>query len=296
MARPIKGYIELLPPSLRHLQFTTKALHLVSSYQNDLMANGAIFMAIIKQCPLLDSVDMQFDTIKVSSFYRDHGLLGLDGFSNLNEFQFEGNWRSVSDDEFAAFISRNPNLASLTLDMDTNTSANTILLNSSRQLRLLKLRSTRSDCKNYSGDHQALFSSGWMSSAPHLQYLWIMADLRRGFDVFLENLHQLESLEVLRLEVVTGRNVMEEDLHRIVSALPKLRILQVPSKFLLLETTWPLLLQELPSTLQQVYQRQDGVGLDGGLETILARGALPTDQQLIEQIETSMLFQPIQLW
>jgi len=52
--RPIKGYIELLPPSLRHLQFTTKALHLVSSYQNDLMANGAIFMAIIKQCPLLD--------------------------------------------------------------------------------------------------------------------------------------------------------------------------------------------------------------------------------------------------
>ena len=93
---------------------------------------------------------MQFDTIKVSSFYRDHGVLGrksiknrkywvqtvpfcirnkntvvsngirkyfksqllncpfyqfirpfyhkifflgLDGFSNLNEFQFEGNWR-----------------------------------------------------------------------------------------------------------------------------------------------------------------------------------------------------------
>ena len=92
------------------------------------------------------SLDMQFDTIKVSSFYRDHGVLGcidnlrnvflfsinnsltfrnhvvfgrlqssyhsfclrvligmqlrtnvqgLDGFSNLSEFQFEGNWRWV---------------------------------------------------------------------------------------------------------------------------------------------------------------------------------------------------------
>ena len=69
------------------------------------MANGAIFTAIIKQCPFLDrfvyiyyderimsknangdnnsrydhfdfSLDMQFDTIKVSSFYRDHGVLG----------------------------------------------------------------------------------------------------------------------------------------------------------------------------------------------------------------------------
>merc|ERR1719458_323754 len=253
--RPIKGYIDCLPPSLRQLQFVTKALRLVSSYQNDLMANGAIFTAIIKQCPFLDSLDMRFDTIKVSSFYRDHGVLGLDGFSNLNEFQFEGNWRSVSDDEFSAFISRNPNLAILSLDVDSNSSGNNILLNNSRQLRSLKLRSTKEGCKGYSGDYRSVFNAGWMSFCTKLEYLWVMADLQKGFDELLENLHHLQALQVLRLEKVGDRDVTEEELKSIVNALPMLRILQLPQNFYLADTTWGKLLQDIPKTLEQVYQR-----------------------------------------
>ena len=64
--RPIKEYIVYLPPSLHKLEFVTKALHLVSSYQNDLMENGAIFTAIVKPV----------DKVKVSSYYRDCGVLG----------------------------------------------------------------------------------------------------------------------------------------------------------------------------------------------------------------------------
>ena len=74
--RPIKEYIAYFPPSLRKLEIVTKVLHLVSSYQNDLMGNGAIFTAIIKKCPLLDTLHMQFDTVKVSSYRRDCGVLG----------------------------------------------------------------------------------------------------------------------------------------------------------------------------------------------------------------------------
>lgn len=59
-------------------------LHLVSSYQNDLMGNGAIFTAMTRQCPLLDTLHMQFDTVKVSSYIRDCGVLG-----KVNFFAFD---------------------------------------------------------------------------------------------------------------------------------------------------------------------------------------------------------------
>ena len=56
--RPISEYLAHLPPSLRHLEISPGLLYLVSSYQNDLMGNGAIFTAISRTCPLLDTLHM----------------------------------------------------------------------------------------------------------------------------------------------------------------------------------------------------------------------------------------------
>ena len=56
--KPISEYLAHLPPSLRCLEIAPGLLYLVSSYQSDLMGNGAIFTAINRTCPLLDTVHM----------------------------------------------------------------------------------------------------------------------------------------------------------------------------------------------------------------------------------------------
>ena len=56
--KPISDYLAHLPPSLRCLEIAPGLLYLVSSYQNDLMGNGAIFTAITRTCPLLDTLHM----------------------------------------------------------------------------------------------------------------------------------------------------------------------------------------------------------------------------------------------
>ena len=56
--KPISEYLSHLPPSLRSLEIAPGLLYLVSSYQNDLMGNGAIFTAISRTCPLLDTLHM----------------------------------------------------------------------------------------------------------------------------------------------------------------------------------------------------------------------------------------------
>ena len=56
--KPISEYLAHLPPSLRSLEISPGLLYLVSSYQNDLMGNGAIFTAISRTCPLLDTLHM----------------------------------------------------------------------------------------------------------------------------------------------------------------------------------------------------------------------------------------------
>ena len=112
------------------------------SYQNDIIGNGAIFTAISKQCPLLDTLHLNIDTRKMTSSYLDIGVLGLDGFSNIAEFRFDGCWNSLSDEEYYSFVSRNPSLAILDLNIDTpnNTSGNNILLSNCRNLQVLRLR------------------------------------------------------------------------------------------------------------------------------------------------------------
>ena len=80
-----------------------------------------------------------FDTCKVSSYYRDHGVLGLDGFSGLTEFKFEGVWSSVSSEEFSAFVTRNPTLQIIDLNLDLNPVANNILLRKTN-LQIIRLR------------------------------------------------------------------------------------------------------------------------------------------------------------
>ena len=70
----------------------------------------------------------------------NHHHSGLDGFSNLSEFKFDGIWNSVSEEEFRAFLSRNPNLAILDLNLEMNEKANDVLLCYSKNLRILKLR------------------------------------------------------------------------------------------------------------------------------------------------------------
>ena len=56
--KPITEYLVHLPASLRSLEISSGLLYLVSSYQNDLMGNGAIFASISRTCPLLDTLHM----------------------------------------------------------------------------------------------------------------------------------------------------------------------------------------------------------------------------------------------
>ena len=56
--KPISEYLAHLPPSLRSIEICPGLLYLVSSYQNDLMGNGAIFASISRICPLLDTLHM----------------------------------------------------------------------------------------------------------------------------------------------------------------------------------------------------------------------------------------------
>ena len=77
----------------------------------------------------------------------DIGVLGLDGFSNIAEFRFDGVWNSMSDEEYYSFVSRNPSLTILDLNIDSqhNTVGNNILLSNCRNLQVIRLRCSRNN-------------------------------------------------------------------------------------------------------------------------------------------------------
>ena len=112
----------------------------IFSYSNSVMGNGAIFTAISKQCPLLDSVHLSLNTKKFSPTYLDKGVLGLDGFFNLLELKLDGNFNILSEDEYCSFVTRNSSLVILDISIDRNCLGNNILLSNCHHLQMLRLR------------------------------------------------------------------------------------------------------------------------------------------------------------
>ena len=110
------------------------------------IGNGVIFNSISKQCPLLDSINFNIETRKLTSTYKDFGVLGLDGFSNILDLKTDGTWNTVSDDEYFSFMTRNPNVVVMDLNMDQNHSRNNIFLTNCRKLEVLRLH-----CSTYKG-------------------------------------------------------------------------------------------------------------------------------------------------
>ena len=113
---------------------------LLFSYSNAVIGNAAIFTAISKQCPFLDSVQLTLNTKKLSPTYLDNGVLGLDGFSNLLELKLYGNFHILSRDEYCSFVSRNASIVILDVSVDRNSLGNSILLLNCNNLRMLRLR------------------------------------------------------------------------------------------------------------------------------------------------------------
>ena len=159
---------------------------------------------------------------------------GLDGFSNLTEFKFDGVWNSVSGEEFRAFLTRNPNLAILDLNLDMNEKANGVLLCCSKNLMILRLRCSPGSgssfhsriilhlCFLFAGSCKKLMSYNWFHVQEHLRYLWIQCDLTNTAEKFLEKLYLLKSLRVLRLDEMKG--FTEGFFFQILAVLPALEV------------------------------------------------------------------------
>ena len=105
-----------------------------------MIGNAAIFTAISKQCPILDSVQLSLNTKKLSPTYLDNGVLGLDGFSNLLELKLYGNFHILSKAEYCSFVARNASLVILDVSVDRNSLGNNILLLNCNNLQMLRLR------------------------------------------------------------------------------------------------------------------------------------------------------------
>ena len=109
-------------------------------------SNSALFLTVSicnliqsKCLPTTETVEYLVKSNSGSCRCTSH-FLGLDGFSNLSEFKFDGVWNSVSGDEFRAFLSRNSKLAILDINMELNEKANDVLLCFTKNLQILRLR------------------------------------------------------------------------------------------------------------------------------------------------------------
>ena len=109
------------------------------------MGNAAIFNAISKQCPFLDSVHLSLNTKKLSPTFLDNGVLGLDGFFNLLELKLYGNFHILSKDEYCSFVTRNSSLVILDVSVGRNSLGNSILLLNCNNLQMLRLRCDHHD-------------------------------------------------------------------------------------------------------------------------------------------------------
>ena len=172
----------------------------------------------------------------MSSYYRDHGVLGLDGFSGLTEFKFGGVWNSVSQEEFRAFVQRNPTLQIIDLNLDLNPVANNILLGK-KNLQIVRLRcSSRIQLvedplfNSVSKPHRIILGHckklvkifGWFQKQPSLKYLCIECDVSNSIPQLLESLPFLKDLRILQLDEAQGFN--EENFHKILEVLPSLEV------------------------------------------------------------------------
>ena len=140
----------------------------------------------------------------------------------------------MAQEEFKAFVRRNPNLQIIDLNLDHNPAANTILLQNTN-LQMLRLR-----CSSRGGMLVEEFSPGrkqhrlalghckklrfysWFQNQPNLKYLWLECDLSRSVDQFLKSLPVLKDLRILRLEEAQG--FKEKDFHKILEILPSLEV------------------------------------------------------------------------
>ena len=170
-------------------------------------------------------------------------MLGLDGFSGLTEFKFEGVWNSVAQEEFTAFVGRNPTLQIIDLNLDLNPVANNILLEKTN-LRIVRLRcSSRIRLledpllTNGLKHHRVVLGQckklvkiyDWFHKQPNLQYLWLECDISNSIPQLLESLPFLKDLRILQLDEAHGFN--EENFHKILEVLPSLEVRLHQHKF-----------------------------------------------------------------
>ena len=130
----------------------------------------------------------------------------------------------MAQEEFKAFVRRNPNLQIIDLNLDHNQVANSILLQNTN-LQIVRLR-----CSNR-GERQRRLVMGpckklrfysWFRNQPNLKYLWLECDFSSSIDQLLESLPVLKDLRILRLEEAQG--FKEKDFHKILEILPSLEV------------------------------------------------------------------------
>ena len=176
-----------------------------------------------------------FNTFKVSSYYRDHGVLGLDGFSGLTEFKFDGVWNSVSKEEFLAFATRNPTLEIIDINVDQNQEANNILLKKTN-LQIVRLRCSRRSNRQLSncpglrqhklhsplGQCKRRMTFSWFRHQQNIKYIWIQCDLKHSVQKLLDFLPLLKNLKILHLDDAEG--FKKEDFFKILEISPSLEV------------------------------------------------------------------------
>ena len=142
----------------------------------------------------------------------------------------------MDQEEFRAFVRRNPTLQIIDLNLDLNPVGNNILLEKTN-LQIVRLRcSSRirlvEDPLFISGLKQHRIVLGqckkpvkiydWFHKQPNLKYLWLECDLSNSIPQLLESLPFLKNLRILQLDEAQGFN--EENFHKILEVLPSLEV------------------------------------------------------------------------
>jgi len=237
---------------------------------------------------------MYFNTFKVSSYYRDHGVLGLDGFSGLTEFKFDGVWNSVSKEEFLAFATRNPTLEIIDINVDQNQEANNILLKKTN-LQIVRLRCSRRSNRQLSncpglrqhklhsplGQCKRRMTFSWFRHQQNIKYIWIQCDLKHSVQKLLDFLPLLKNLKILHLDDAEG--FKKEDFFKILEISPSLEVLGLPRGFTPEEDFWISLLDtHFGDRLREVYLKfvKCSLRLPPNIDLLLS--SLPVKLTLIE--------------
>ena len=142
----------------------------------------------------------------------------------------------MAQEEFTAFVGRNPTLQIIDLNLDLNPVANKVLLEKTN-LQIVRLRCS----SRIRLVEDPLFNSGlkqhrvvlghckklgqiydWFHKQPNLKYLWLECDISSSIHQLLESLPFLKDLRILQLDEAQGFN--EENFHKILEVLPSLEV------------------------------------------------------------------------